>query len=489
MDPVRPRLFLVLVLVASAGVGCSRGDSKVAFDRRSGSSTTSEATTTSAAAPTTTAAAKVTVRPAPAQAASATCPAVPARTQPRPDRSAYTVHVDVRPDENAVVGDLAVRFTPDQATDHLVLRLWANSPRIAGAGGKLTVGKVLVGGAEAATNLDNATTLSVRTGRSFAAGTPVDVSLDWRLVLPGTVNDRVSRTGDAIRLGSFFPVLAWEPGVGWATEPPSSGFSEAAMTPHADFAVHITVPAGVDVLATGVRDDRGWWNATAVPDFALSTGHFTLASATVNAPNPVNVTVGVQQGINESPKPYLDKAVRVLQDFSGRFGPYAWPTYTLAITPGVSGGIEFPMHVMQGPGKLGRTTSHEIGHEWFYGLVHDDQGRDPWIDEGLASYAESRFEHSEASFRSRSIPPVAVGHLGEPMTYWEPRQSSYYRGVYVQGAQALMALGPLDRVDCALRHYVARMAYRVARPADVLAALSVVFQDAPAIFARYGVHG
>jgi hypothetical protein len=52
-----------------------------------------------------------------------------------------------------------------------------------------------------------------------------------------------------------------------------------------------------------------------------------------------------------------------------------------------------------------------------------------------------------------------------------------------------MALGPLDRVDCALRHYVARMAYRVARPADVLAALSAVFPDAPAIFGRYGVHG
>jgi hypothetical protein len=74
------------------------------------------------------------------------------------------------------------------------------------------------------------------------------------------------------------------------------------------------------------------------------------------------------------------------------------------------------------------------------------------------------------------------------MTYWERRQSSYYRSVYVQGAQALMALGPVDRVDCALRQYVARMAYRVARPTDVLDALSGVFPDARAVFARYGVH-
>ena len=392
----------------------------------------------------------------------------------------------MRPAENAVVGDLVVRFTPDQATDRLVFRLWPNSPRITAAGGRLDTGPVTVAGKQAQATLDNPTTLTVRTGSTFAAGATVEAYLPWRLTLPREVNDRISRTGDAIRLGSFLPVLAWEPGVGWATEPPSSGFSEAAMTPHADFSVAITVPGGFDVLASGVKDAQGRWIATAVPDFAFSTGHFALASATVDVGHPVVVTVGVHQGINESPQTYLDKARRVIQDFSARFGTYAWPTYTLAITPELSGGIEFPMHVMQGPGRIGRTTSHEIGHEWFYALVHDNQGRDPWIDEGLASYAEFRFEHSEASFRSRSIPADARGRLGEPMTYWERHESSYYSGIYVQGAQALMALGPLDLVDCALRHVVARNAYRVATPADVIAALAVVFPDAAAVFARYG---
>ncbi|MEY2474902.1 MAG: hypothetical protein QOG87_217 [Actinomycetota bacterium] len=412
---------------------------------------------------------------------------MPARNTPRSDRSRYTASVDVRPAENAVVGEVTVRFVPDQATDRLVFRLWANSPRIAGAGGGIDTGPPTIGGKVAQATRDNATTLTVRTGSTFAAGTAVEVSVPWRVTLPREVNDRVSRTGDTIRLGSFLPLLAWEPGVGWATEPPSSGFSEAAMTPHADFAVTVTTPAGFDVLATGTKDAQGRWTATAVGDFAFSTGHFTLASATANAPNPVQVTVGVAQGIGESPQVYLDKLVRVLQDFGNRFGQYAWPTYTLAVTPGLSGGIEFPMHVMQGPGKIGRTTTHEIGHEWFYALVGDNQGRDPWIDEGLATYAETRFDHTEASFRSRSIPADGAGRLGEPMTYWERRQSSYYRSVYVQGAQALMALGPLDKVDCAMRHVVARNAYRVARPADVIAALSVVFPDAAAVFARYGV--
>jgi hypothetical protein len=483
---VRLRLVVASLLVAALTAACSSGGGKVAFDRRSGVGST----TAPVAAPETTTvpapSAPATTKPA-GRPATPTCPAVPARTEPRADRSAYTAHVDVRPGENAAVGDLAVRFTPDQATDRLVFRLWANSPRIAAAGGRLDVGPLLVNAKQAQGALENPTTFVVRTGGSFAAGTPVNVSMEWRLTLPGQVNDRVARSGDAIRLGSFLPVLAWEPGVGWATEPPSSGFSEAAMTPHADFAVHVQVPVGFDALATGTRDDRGWWNATAVPDFAVSVGHFTSASATVDAPNPVAVTVGVQQGIAESPQVYLDKLARVLRDFGNRFGAYPWPTYTLAVTPGVSGGIEFPMHTMQGPAKIGRTTSHELAHQWFYGLVHDNQGRDPWIDEGLATYAEARFEHTEAVFQTMAIPPAGVGHLGEPMTYWEPRQPAYYRSVYGQGAKALMSLGPLDRVDCALRHLVARSAYRVARPADVVAALGVVFPDVAAVMARYGV--
>jgi hypothetical protein len=142
---------------------------------------------------------------------------------------------------------------------------------------------------------------------------------------------------------------------------------------------------------------------------------------------------------------------------------------------------------MQGPGTIGRTTPHEVAHQWFYGLVGNDQGRDPWLDEGLASYAEFRHEGTIGAAQSRSIPAEAAGRAGEPMTYWETRQGSYYRGVYVQPAAALAGLGDLDLVDCALRLYVAANAWRIARPADLLDALAVVLPDAEATLAAAGV--
>ncbi|HZQ26703.1 MAG TPA: hypothetical protein VFA94_03290 [Acidimicrobiales bacterium] len=426
------------------------------------------------------------VAPVVATDATASCPAVPARATPRPDRPRYVLHVDVRPAENVVTGSVDVRFTPDIPTDRLVFRLWANGPRPAGAGARLDVPEVRVGAHPATLERPDPTTLVVRLTSPLAAGQEVGASAPFTLTLPKPVDDRISRTGDAVRLGSFFPILAWEPGVGWATEPAVSGFAEASTAPTADFAASVTVPPGFDVLATGVPDGSGRWFAPAVSDFALSVGHFKEVRGKAG---PVDVTVGVDQSLTgEDPAAYLARIVASLDDYSARFGPYPWPAFTMAVTPDLRGGIEYPMHVMQGPGSAGRTTPHEVGHQWFFALVENDQGRDPWLDEGLASWAEATHENTLRTFTGRAIPSAGKGKLGQPMTYWEPRQSIYYASVYVQGVQMLAALGPAATVDCILRQYVARTAFRIARPADLLAAARVVVGDkAAAVFSSFGV--
>jgi hypothetical protein len=251
-----------------------------------------------------------------------------------------------------------------------------------------------------------------------------------------------------------------------------------------DFDVTLTAPDRLKVLATGVNDAPNHWLASGVPDWAVSVGDFRLVSGTVDG---IAVTVGVDRQVGDGAQPYYDKVAAALHDFNGRFGAYPWPSYSLALTPDLSGGVEYPMHVMQGPGTLGRTTPHEVGHQWFYGLVATNQGATPWIDEGMASWAEARFEDSLQSMKERTIPAEGRGHAGEPMTFWESRQSAYYRSVYVQGTQALAALGPPELVDCALRQLVARQAYRVTGNGEVVAALTTVFPDAATVLARYGI--
>jgi hypothetical protein len=65
--------------------------------------------------------------------------------------------------------------------------------------------------------------------------------------------------------------------------------------------------------------------------------------------------------------------------------------------------------------------------------------------------------------------------------------TSYFAGVYAQGVRALSSLGPPATVDCGLRLYVARRAYSIARPHDLIAALDEVLPGAAAKLRAYGV--
>ncbi len=406
---------------------------------------------------------------------------------PAPDRPRYVLEVDVRPGEASVEGRQQVEITPDVDTDRLEFRLWPNGPRQLAEGARLDVSSVQVDGRDVAPTLGDPTRLVVRPGTALAAGQRVRASLRWALRLPRAVRDRISAESQSVRLGSFFPIAEWQPGVGWLEDAPTSQFAEASTAPTADYELTVAVPDGFTVLASGVEDRPGHWTATAMRDVAVAVGRFTVVQAVAHAPDPVQVTVGVQAGIADRPSTYLDKAVAVLEDFGRRFGPYPWPTFTVSVTPTLRSGVEYPAHVLHGPGTSGRHLSHEIGHQWFYGLAGNNQARDPWLDEGPASWAEARWERTLAGFRARSVPPEARGRLDEPMTFWDPRSSVYYPGVYVQGVQALAALGEPDLVDCALRVFVAQNAYRVADPADFVAAMRAVFPQAPAVLATAGV--
>jgi hypothetical protein len=466
-------LALGLALLLGA-VACDRGGPR---ERGQGTAAPTSSAAGGAAPPSTTAA-----------PSGGRCPLGPLPA-PAADRPSYRMTVTLQPEQRLVVGDLRVRFTPDLPTDRLVFRLWPNSPYLARSGSRLEVGPVDMGGSALPSSNPDPTIMEVRPGGTLQPGRPVDVHLPWRLRVPTLVGERIGALAGTLRLGSFFPLLSWEPGVGWATEPPTSGLAEASTSPTADFDVTVTAPPGLTVLASGVERDRGHWVASAVRDFALSAGRFRTATVVARAPNPVRVTVGVDASISsDQPAEFLSVARRALEDYGRRFSPYPWPSLTLAVTPSLPGGIEYPTHIMQGPGTAQGITPHEVGHMWFYSLVGNDQARDPWLDEGLATYAEARVDNLTRRYRDLTVPRQVRGRLGEPMTFWDAQSPSlYFPGVYAQGAKALLALGGPATADCVLRVYVAREAYRIARPADLVAAATTVVPDAARILAGFGV--
>ena len=429
--------------------------------------------------------------------ATAQCVTRPIAT-PSPDRSRYTVSVRIDPAKREVRGHVHVTFVPDLPVTELVFRTWANGPDSEAATDRWPepheqIGAVTVHGHPVTTAKPDPTTLVVDLGRTVSANQRIEADLDYDLRLPRTRNDRISAGKDWVRIGSFLPLLAWEPGIGWSRIPATPARAEASMFPAADFTMTVDAPADYSVLATGERDASQTWHVTGARDVGISAGRFRVAEGTAFAgsTHPVKVSVGVASDrTQDDPYVYLRRALEALAAHGERYGPYAWPSLSLAVTPNLSGGIEYPGSIMLGSDPTGVATSHEVAHQWFYALVGNDQGRNPWLDEGLTSWAEARMDGQVNRYVARvDAFPTEKLHMGAPVSYWETvRPVLYALAVYAGPVAFLNGLGSAEDVDCALRDYVARNAYRIARPTDLTTVLRQHFPDTyPRVAKEYGL--
>jgi hypothetical protein len=413
----------------------------------------------------------------------AACPAPPPTPQPRADRPHYELDVRVAPSLRVVSGEVRVRFTPNRPTNRLVFRLWPNAPRERQEGMRLDIGRVSL-----PVERPDPTTLVVRVGE-LRPGATVDVRVPWTLRVPRARDDRISRFRSGLRLGTFFPLLAWDPRRGWVRDPPALILGESSTFPAADFDVHLRIPHGLDAVVSGERVAPRRWRVRAIRDVAIEVARFRILTATAHAPNAVAVRLAVPRGMKVEERKLLRAAVSALERLSARYGPYPRPVYTLALAPDLfGGGIEYPtFSFIAESSYILFVIDHETAHQWFYSLVGNDQARDPWLDETLATWSQQRLDRAirpDPGF----LRPGVRRHVGAPMTYWSRFPRGYFYGVYEEGAKALRSLGHDDLVDCALRAYAARQAYSIARPGDLLDELNRVIPGAERRLAAWGIH-
>jgi hypothetical protein len=418
-------------------------------------------------------------------AAAIACPVPPPTAQPRDDRPRYALTIRVAPSLRVVTGDVTVTFTASRPTDRLVFRLWPNGPPQLRQGSRLDPGTVTSSGRRLRTQRPDPTTLIVRPAQTLATGSQITVHLPWRLRVPTARGDRNARFAGGLRLGSFFPILAWDSRRGWVTDPPARILAENSTAPAADFEISVQTPRGLRAVVTGEPAGTGRWHAEAVRDIALAVGRFRVASTTAHAPDPVKIRVATLSGPTAR---LLTLAKSALERLSERYGSYRWTSFTLVVPADFfGGGIEYPMLVFVGRSSYDRLViNHETAHQWFYSLVGNDQARDPWLDETLATWAQTRLGSREPPPR-RGLPRAALRHVGAPMTYWNRLGGAYFYGVYGEGVKALRSLGNNQKVDCALRAYAARQAYAIAQPGDLLDELNAVIPGAEKRLRAWGI--
>ncbi len=430
------------------------------------------------------------------------CPA--SYLAPDPNRPEVTLTFRIGSDHRVVSGHERVRFTPDRSISELVFRLWPNGLEHR-AGGSLTVTKALVGDRPVQRELASAgarsgtpgTLLTLPLDEPSAAGRPVTADLDFTLRLPPPFVDRLGSDGTTAWWGTGAPLLAWVRGTGWVREAGAAVLAESAVSEAAQTDVTVVAPTGDTVVANGTRvggpartSGKATWRfrSRAARDVVVAVGPFHETTAKVATPDgAVAVHVAVAPGLNLTAAEILMQLRGVFGLEVKHFGPYPFAELSIAALPGVDGtGIEYPGMFLLGDGGDPSIVAHELAHQWFYGLVGNDQDRHPWLDESLATAAEQIVDAE--MFGQTAAPPFDADRLfadrrpvdSAASSFAATDQDGYTNVVYFKGSAALLLArqrAGAKPFDAALRCYLNANAWRVATPADFAAA----FRHLPAV--------
>jgi len=93
---------------------------------------------------------------------------------------------------------------------------------------------------------------------------------------------------------------------------------------------------------------------------------------------------------------YTKKAIR---HYSSLVGEYPYNIAQVVQGPqSFGGGMEYPTITVISPtnnkSALDQTIAHEVGHNWFYGILGTNERSNPWMDEGINSYFEDKYSAS-----------------------------------------------------------------------------------------------
>ncbi|HEY5369841.1 MAG TPA: M1 family metallopeptidase [Hanamia sp.] len=91
---------------------------------------------------------------------------------------------------------------------------------------------------------------------------------------------------------------------------------------------------------------------------------------------------------------FIKNAIRTRSSWLGEY-PYSTVT-TVEAKMGFSGGMEYPtitsISPMPDKESLDLTIEHEVGHNWVYGILASNEREHPWMDEGINTYFDNRYE-------------------------------------------------------------------------------------------------
>ena len=289
-------------------------------------------------------------------------------------------------------GRINISFTNLEAAplSTIYLRLWSNG--VDGcAAGAIEIWD-LTGGSLGTPALD-CTEVPVTLDRALAPGERATLSMRLRITLPRR-SDRFGYSGGLALVGTALPTLEVHDDRAGTTTPSRISGNPSTRSPAATGSLWWAAP-DLDTPATGTLVASKplpnglvarTYTAADVRDFAWAAGRLEQVSGNAG---PTKVVVSYRAGaVTETQaQSMLAAAQKSVSTFSASFGPYPYPELDVVLGAFPDfGGMEYPTIVFSEVDKW--TVAHEIAHQWWYGLVGNNQYAEPWLDESLATWSE-----------------------------------------------------------------------------------------------------
>ncbi len=336
----------------------------------------------------------------------------------------------------------------------------------------------------------------------LSRGQTFSVTLEYAAEIPpfpGGGYGTLSATEDVILVAQGYPfLLPWDEERGsWILEPVLS-WGDQVVAEAADYSVTIRHPDGWEVVATGEERARGS-GATEVRGQNLREFAFVLIKNYTPASrkeNDVEIRSWYPRGLPRAGGEALELCVEALSLYEKLFGEYPFPELDAVAVPlNRAAGVEFPGLILAGIEyyrryEAGRRElifpmifAHEVAHQWWYAQVGNDQVREPWVDEALATYTSGLAmaewglygelrAHWERTYElGRSRNPDATPF--DPL--WRFPEGEGYGGIVYSGGALFFleleeAMGK-ERLLSALRRYLKDYRWKLATGDDLLSIL------------------
>ena len=265
--------------------------------------------------------------------------------------------------------------------------------------GNITFSSVKTGGKDAQFSVDetDGSILTINLEKELFPSESVSILMDYTVQL-ANIRHRLGYGNDTINFGNFFPIACVYEENGFVRNKFAAN-GDPFYSEVSDFAVKISYPNNFTIASSGVHSIEfsdetclATCKAEKVRDFC-----FVLSEKfEKNTAKAGDVEVNYFFYDDEGAQKHLETAVKAVQTFEKLFGKYPYAQLSVVKADFCFGGMEYPNLVLIADDLANDETIdyvivHEIAHQWWYGLVGNNEYSDAWVDEGLTEFSTALF--------------------------------------------------------------------------------------------------